>query len=85
MTRQDFEAFLAAMGTLNLAYPRQQLSSESQVVYFERLSRFAKPAAPPPLLDADRHGYTRREYDHLCQPGGLRFAPVRWLMKGPGR
>jgi alpha-beta hydrolase superfamily lysophospholipase/SAM-dependent methyltransferase len=45
---------------------------------------FARPASAP-LLNADRHGYTRVEYDRLCQPGGLRFAPVRWLMRGPGR
>jgi alpha-beta hydrolase superfamily lysophospholipase/SAM-dependent methyltransferase len=47
--------------------------------------RFTEPASPPSLLDADRHGYTREEYDRLCKPGGLQFAPVRWLMKGPGR
>ena len=35
--------------------------------------------------DADRHGYTHDEYERLRQPGGLSFAPVRWLMKGPGR
>jgi alpha-beta hydrolase superfamily lysophospholipase/SAM-dependent methyltransferase len=45
---------------------------------------FARPPAPPPL-DADRRGPTRDEYDRLCAPGGLRFVPVRWLMKGPGR
>ncbi len=47
--------------------------------------RFAQPPAPPALLHADRRGYTHDEYDRLCGPGGLRFAPVRWLMKGPGR
>lgn len=47
--------------------------------------RFAGPPSRPSLLDADRRGYTRDEYDRLCRPGGLRFAPVRWLMKGPGR
>src|SRR5206468_1684935 len=46
---------------------------------------FAKPAAPPALLNADRGGYTRAEYDRLCGPGGLRFAAARWLLKGPGR
>jgi alpha-beta hydrolase superfamily lysophospholipase/SAM-dependent methyltransferase len=46
---------------------------------------FAQPQSPPSLLDADRRGYTRDEYDRLCSPGGLRFGPVRWLMKGPGR
>jgi alpha-beta hydrolase superfamily lysophospholipase/SAM-dependent methyltransferase len=39
----------------------------------------------PPLLDADRRGFTCDEYDRLARPGGRRFAPVRWLMKGPGR
>jgi alpha-beta hydrolase superfamily lysophospholipase/SAM-dependent methyltransferase len=47
--------------------------------------RFAERSAPPALLDADRRGPTREEYDRLCRPGGRRFAPVRWLMKGPGR
>src|SRR5439155_19922757 len=47
--------------------------------------RFAQPAASALLLDADRRGYTRDEYDRLSAPGGRRFAPVRWLMKGPGR
>src|SRR5262249_33944139 len=43
-------------------------------------------ASPPPsLLDAESCGYTRDEYDRLRAPGGFRFAPVRWLMKGPGR
>jgi alpha-beta hydrolase superfamily lysophospholipase/SAM-dependent methyltransferase len=47
--------------------------------------RFAQPPPSPPLVEADRRGYTRDEYDRLSRPGGLRFAPVRWLMKGPGR
>jgi pimeloyl-ACP methyl ester carboxylesterase len=45
---------------------------------------FARPAAPS-LVDADRRGNTHDEYDRLSRPGGWRFAPVRWLMKGPGR
>jgi alpha-beta hydrolase superfamily lysophospholipase len=47
--------------------------------------RFAQPAVAPALRDADRGGYTRAEYDRLRGPGGLRFAPVRWLLRGPGR
>jgi alpha-beta hydrolase superfamily lysophospholipase len=47
--------------------------------------RFAQPPSSSSLLDADRRGYTRGEYDRLCKPGGQRFAAVRWLMKGPGR
>jgi alpha-beta hydrolase superfamily lysophospholipase/SAM-dependent methyltransferase len=46
---------------------------------------FAHAPSPPPALEADRRGYTHDEYVRLCRPGGLRFAPVRWLMKGPGR
>ena len=48
------------------------------------LDRFA---GPPPVasLDGDRRGYTCDEYHRLHAPGGWRFAPVRWLMKGPGR
>lgn len=45
---------------------------------------FAQPPAPP-LLDADRRGFTCNEYNRMCRPGGRRFAPVRWLMQGPGR
>jgi alpha-beta hydrolase superfamily lysophospholipase len=48
--------------------------------------RFAEKAPRPSLLlGADRSGFTRDEYDRLCSRSGLRFAPVRWLMKGPGR
>jgi alpha-beta hydrolase superfamily lysophospholipase/SAM-dependent methyltransferase len=48
------------------------------------LERFADPP-PQPLLDADRRGYTCEEYDRLRMPGSYQYAPVRWLMKGPGR
>jgi alpha-beta hydrolase superfamily lysophospholipase len=47
--------------------------------------RFAQPPPSSDLLDADRRGYTRDEYERLCRPGGRRFAAMRWLMKGPGR
>jgi alpha-beta hydrolase superfamily lysophospholipase/SAM-dependent methyltransferase len=46
---------------------------------------FTASLPPPSLLGADSCGYTRDEYDRLRAPGGLRFGPVRWLMKGPGR
>jgi alpha-beta hydrolase superfamily lysophospholipase len=46
---------------------------------------FAAPPKPSSLADADQQGYTHEEYERLRGPGGLRFAPVRWLMKGPGR
>lgn len=45
----------------------------------------ARFAQPPALLDVDRRGHTHEEYERLCRPGGWRFAPVRWLMRGPGR
>src|SRR5205814_4995617 len=32
--------------------------------------RFAQPPPPSALLDADRRGYTRDEYERLCRPGG---------------
>jgi alpha-beta hydrolase superfamily lysophospholipase/SAM-dependent methyltransferase len=47
--------------------------------------RFASAPSGPSLLDADRHGYTRDEYERLCQPGARRFDVMRWLIKGPGR
>ena len=45
---------------------------------------YARPPAAP-RLDADRRGHTHDEHQRLSRPGGLRFAPVRWLIKGPGR
>jgi alpha-beta hydrolase superfamily lysophospholipase/SAM-dependent methyltransferase len=47
--------------------------------------RFERPPARTSLAGADRCGYTRDEYDRLRGPGGLRFAPVRWLLKTVGR
>lgn len=47
--------------------------------------RFAHSAERPSLVDADKHGYTKDEYDRLCRPGGLRFALVKTLMKTTGR
>src|SRR5205814_3739895 len=47
--------------------------------------RFAEPPSAPSLLRADQCGYTHDEMKRLQRPGGLRFAPVRWLLKGPGR
>jgi alpha-beta hydrolase superfamily lysophospholipase/SAM-dependent methyltransferase len=55
-----------------------------RVLSFVR-ERFAEPATGPSLLDADRRGFTRDEYDRLCRPGGFRFAVARQLLKGPGR
>jgi alpha-beta hydrolase superfamily lysophospholipase len=45
----------------------------------------AELPAPPSLVDADQHGYTRDEFDRLRRPGSPHFAAIRWLMKGPGR
>lgn len=47
--------------------------------------RFAELPSLPSLMDADKNGYTYDEYVQLCKPNGLRYAPVRWMMKGPGR
>jgi len=49
------------------------------------LERFRQPLPSLSLLDADRRGYTKAEYDRLCAPGGLRFLPTRWAMKTVGR
>ena len=46
---------------------------------------FAKRPAPVSLLDADKHGYTKAEYDRLRGPGSPRFAVVRGLMMTAGR
>src|SRR4029077_13890498 len=46
--------------------------------------RFAQ-ASHPVRVDAAPSGYTCAEYKRLCGPGGLLFALLRWLIKGPGR
>jgi alpha-beta hydrolase superfamily lysophospholipase/SAM-dependent methyltransferase len=52
---------------------------------------FARDVAPPPLLDADRYGYTRNEYDRLTEPlpwcaaRGIGYGFQRLGMKTLGR
>ena len=46
---------------------------------------FSQPASRPSLLDADKHGYTKEEYDRLCRPSSLRFALTRLSMRTLGR
>jgi alpha-beta hydrolase superfamily lysophospholipase/SAM-dependent methyltransferase len=47
--------------------------------------QFEEEAAIPSLLDADRHGYTWREYERLKRGPGLQFAVVRAGLKTAGR
>ena len=47
--------------------------------------RFAGPPDRFSLLDADKHGYTKAEYDRLKAPGSPRFALSRWVTKTGGR
>jgi SAM-dependent methyltransferase len=47
--------------------------------------RFSRPAAPVSLLDADRAGHTKDEYDRLSAPGGAAFLPMKLAMKTIGR
>jgi alpha-beta hydrolase superfamily lysophospholipase/SAM-dependent methyltransferase len=49
------------------------------------LERFAQPPQRLSLLDADKRGYTKAEYDRLRQPGGLSYAVTRAAMKTLGR
>jgi alpha-beta hydrolase superfamily lysophospholipase/SAM-dependent methyltransferase len=49
------------------------------------LDRFANPAPSPTLIDADKKGFTKTEYDRLQVPGGYQFAPARWMMKTLGK
>ncbi len=49
------------------------------------LECFAAPPSVPPLLDADRQGYTKREFDRLSAPGSPQFAVVRTFLKTIGR
>ena len=47
--------------------------------------RFSLLPERPSLLDADKVGYTRQEYDRLRQPGNPGYALTRWGMKTVGR
>ncbi|HEV3083869.1 MAG TPA: bifunctional alpha/beta hydrolase/class I SAM-dependent methyltransferase [Gemmataceae bacterium] len=46
---------------------------------------FRQPPRRVSLLDADKNGYTKAEYDRLCKPGGISFAVTRAMMKTVGR
>jgi alpha-beta hydrolase superfamily lysophospholipase/SAM-dependent methyltransferase len=46
---------------------------------------FDAPSPPVSLLDADRHGYTKQEFDRLSRPGGWHLAVVKAAMKTVGR
>jgi hypothetical protein len=49
------------------------------------VERFATNPTPVSLLDADREGYTKREYDRLCGPGNPLHALTRVGMKTIGQ
>ncbi|MGD1083457.1 MAG: bifunctional alpha/beta hydrolase/class I SAM-dependent methyltransferase [Verrucomicrobiota bacterium] len=46
---------------------------------------FARPPRPLSLLDADKRGFTKDEYDRLRAPGNPMFALTRCAMKTVGR
>src|SRR5215469_15443787 len=46
---------------------------------------FARTPQLPSLLDADKRGYTRQEYDRLCRPGNPSFKLARAGLKTVGR
>ena len=46
---------------------------------------FAQPPQRVALLDADRHGYTKQEYDRLCAPGGAPFKLLQLVLKSVGK
>ena len=46
---------------------------------------FARPAAIPSLLDADKSGYTWREYERVKNNGSIKFAIARAGLKAAGR
>ncbi|HTR41309.1 MAG TPA: bifunctional alpha/beta hydrolase/class I SAM-dependent methyltransferase [Pseudomonadales bacterium] len=49
------------------------------------LECFSRPPQAPSLLDADKRGFTKDEYDRLCQPGNPVFNLVRFGLKTLGR
>lgn len=44
--------------------------------------RFAEPTR---VATVARRNFTHDEFERLRSPGGTQYAPVRWLMQGPGR
>jgi esterase/lipase/SAM-dependent methyltransferase len=46
---------------------------------------FARPSQLDGLLEADKAGFTKTEYDRLRGRGGLRWPLIRWMMKSGGR
>ena len=46
---------------------------------------FAHPPRRVSLLDADKSGFTKDEFDRLCGPGNPMFALIRGAMKTAGR
>jgi alpha-beta hydrolase superfamily lysophospholipase/SAM-dependent methyltransferase len=46
---------------------------------------FAKPAPAPSLLNADKSGYTAREYERLKNNGSVKFAVARAGLRAAGR
>lgn len=49
------------------------------------VERFAQAPVTTSLLDADKSGHTKAEFDRLSSPGGAAFAPMRLAMKSIGR
>jgi alpha-beta hydrolase superfamily lysophospholipase/SAM-dependent methyltransferase len=49
------------------------------------LERFQKPPSAESLLDADKRGYTKEEYDRLCSSNGAHFQLVKLGMRTVGR
>jgi len=56
MNRDDADTFGRLFAMLNLAYPRQPLTSETQTLYFERLRRFTVPQVKAAINRAIDYG-----------------------------
>ncbi len=61
---------------------RQRVVSKAREFIYEC---FARPTHPISLLDADKQGFTKNEFDRLCGPGNPMFALMRGAMKTVGR
>jgi alpha-beta hydrolase superfamily lysophospholipase/SAM-dependent methyltransferase len=61
---------------------RQLLISKTREFILEC---FARSPQSPSLLDADKRGYTKDEYDRLCQPGNPAYQLVRYGLNTVGR
>jgi alpha-beta hydrolase superfamily lysophospholipase/SAM-dependent methyltransferase len=72
----------------NLSHAIFQETERARVVERARkfiLERFQSPAQNESLIEADKRGYTKAEYDRLCSSNGAHFQLMKFGLKTMGR